>query len=232
MADSLTARNIMVTRLVTLRPTMDVFDAIGLLLRHRISGAPVVAADGTYLGVFSEKCCMQVLVDAAHDSLPCASIECFINAAARTVDEETDFLTLAHIFNETGARRLPVLRDGRLVGQISRRDILRAAHDMLSDRPRPPKRPVVSERPDGTPRITNLRNPSLRPDITKTKHHSNPTSLEPNTTKIRSDRQAGRPLPAPPLLDRPSPTDGVSYGHGTAPDTRSPPVLSVGGTAI
>lgn len=135
MNSPLLARNIMVTRLVTLAPTMDVFDAIGLLLRHRISGAPVVGADGRYVGVFSEKCCMQVLLDAAHDSLPCATIECYVQQDARWIDEETDFLTIAHVFNETTARRLPVLRDGVLVGQVSRRDVLRAAHDMLSIAP-------------------------------------------------------------------------------------------------
>lgn len=129
------ARNIMVTRLVTLSPGMDVFDAIGLLLRHRISGAPVVSADGAYVGVFSEKCSMRVLLDAAHDSLPCSTIDCFVDKDARTIDEETDLLTIAHIFCTTPYRRLPVLRDGRVVGQVSRRDVLRAAFDMLSMAP-------------------------------------------------------------------------------------------------
>lgn len=129
------ARNIMVTRLVTLSSGMDVFDAIGLLLRHRISGAPVVEPDGTYLGVFSEKGSMRVLLDAAVDSLPCSTIEAFVDREAQTVDEETDLLTIAHIFHTSSCRRLPVLRDGRLVGQISRRDVLRAAFDMLNMAP-------------------------------------------------------------------------------------------------
>ena len=129
------ARSLMVTRLVTLPPEMELFDAIGLLLRHRISGAPVVDADGTYLGSFSEKCCMQALLDAALDSLPDTSIASFIKDESPTIDEETDLLTIAHLFNTTHARRLPVLRAGKLIGQISRRDVLRAAHDMLSIAP-------------------------------------------------------------------------------------------------
>lgn len=126
------ARSVMVTRLVTLNPGMDVFDAIALLLRHRISGAPVVAADGTYLGVFSEKCGMGVLLDAAADSLSEATVGDFLDRKAPTIDEGTDLLTIARVFHGTPRRRLPVLRDGKLVGQISRRDVLRAAHDMLS----------------------------------------------------------------------------------------------------
>ena len=129
------ARSLMVTRLVTLSPGMEVFEAIGLLLRHRISGAPVVDAAGNYLGVFSEKSCMRVLLDAAHDSLPCTTIDGFVNHDAPTIDEETDLLTIAHIFHTTNNRRLPVLRNDKLVGQISRRDVLRAAHDMLSIAP-------------------------------------------------------------------------------------------------
>jgi CBS domain-containing protein len=129
------ARDIMVTRLVTLSPGMDVYDAIGLLLKHKISGAPVVDADGRYLGVFSEKCCMSVLVKAAYDSMPTSQIDPFIDTEAHTTSEETDLLSLAQIFLNTDSRRLPVLRSGKLVGQISRRDVLKAAHKMLAVAP-------------------------------------------------------------------------------------------------
>ena len=129
------ARSLMVTRLVTLSPGMELFDAIGLLLRHRISGAPVIDEEGRYLGCFSEKSCMCALLNAAIDSLPCTSIDGFVNRDTPTIDEETDLLTIAHLFNTTGTRRLPVLRDGKLIGQISRRDVLRAAYDMLSIAP-------------------------------------------------------------------------------------------------
>ena len=62
MTHSTTAKDFMVTRLVTLSPELDVFDAVRLLLKNRISGAPVVDAKGHYLGIFSEKCCMQILL--------------------------------------------------------------------------------------------------------------------------------------------------------------------------
>lgn len=129
------AKDIMVTRLVTLSPGLDVYDAIGMLLKHRISGAPVVDDDGRFLGVFSEKCCMSVLVKAAHDSMPTSRIDPFIDTEARTIDEDADLLTISQIFLNTVYRRLPVLRSGRLVGQISRRDVLKAAHDMIAVAP-------------------------------------------------------------------------------------------------
>ncbi|MCH8830349.1 MAG: CBS domain-containing protein [Planctomycetes bacterium] len=122
------AAEIMVKKLVTLSPQMDVFDAIDLLLRQRISGAPVIDENRLFVGVFSEKCCMRVLVDAAYDQLPSTEVVAYMDADAQTITEEADLLTIAQIFLNTDSRRLPVLRDGRLVGQISRRDLLSAAH--------------------------------------------------------------------------------------------------------
>lgn len=126
------ARSIMVTRLVTLSSNMDVFEAIGLLLRHRISGAPVVDLDGNYIGNFTEKESMRVLLDAAVDSMPCCDVEYYVDRDARTIDDDTDLLTIAHIFHTTPCRQLPVLRNGQLIGQVSRRDVLRTAFDMLN----------------------------------------------------------------------------------------------------
>lgn len=129
------AKDIMVTRLVTLSPEMDVYEAITLLLSNRISGAPVVDQNRRFLGVFSEKCCMSILVKAAYEQLPTTKIAPFMDTDAKTITEETDLLTIAQIFTHTNFRRLPVLRDGILVGQISRRDVLQAAHGMVSVAP-------------------------------------------------------------------------------------------------
>ena len=120
----------MVTKLVTLSPMMDVFEAIGLLLKHEISGAPVVDEQRYLQGVFSERCSMSVLVAAAYDQLPSTQLFAFMDTEMGTVGEETDLLTIAQTFRNTSCRRLPVLRDGKLVGQISRRDVLRAAHQL------------------------------------------------------------------------------------------------------
>lgn len=124
------ARDIMVTKLVTLAPDMDVFDAINLLLKHKISGAPVVDEDGNYLGVFTEKDCLNVLVTAAYEQLPTTQIYGYVSTETKTISEETDLLTIAQIFLSTPYRRLPVIRDDKVVGQISRRDVLRAVNSV------------------------------------------------------------------------------------------------------
>ena len=121
------AKDIMVTKLITLTPDMDVHEAIGKLLNHRISGAPVLDSERRLLGVFSERCCMDVLIKASYEQLPSTQIFPFIDTEPRCITEDTDLLTIAQIFQSTPTRRLPVVRDGNcLVGQISRRDLLKA----------------------------------------------------------------------------------------------------------
>lgn len=125
------ARHIMVTRLVTLHPDMDVFDAIDRLLKHQISGAPVVDEDGQFVGVFSERCSISLLVAANYDGVPTNRIEPFMERDVVTISPETDLLTIAERFLNSNQRRLPVLDGGRLVGQVSRRDVLKAARALL-----------------------------------------------------------------------------------------------------
>lgn len=133
---TITARDFMVTRLVTLDPEMDVIDAIQLLLKNRISGAPVVSRDGEYQGVFSEKCCMHVLLDAAYEQLPTNVVGAFQDREAQTIRPETQMLSIAQAFLLTNYRRLPVIDDeGHLLGQVSRRDVIRAAMKQMKSEP-------------------------------------------------------------------------------------------------
>ena len=127
---TMVARDIMKTRLVTLQPKMDVFKAIKLLVKKKISGAPVVDDAGHLLGVFSEKCSMQVLIDAAYDGLPTNQVNAFMKTDPQTTTEDARLLSIANFFLISPWRRLPVLRDGILVGQISRRDVIAAAEKL------------------------------------------------------------------------------------------------------
>lgn len=124
------ARDIMTRNLVTLSPSLDVFSAIDILLRKRISGAPVVDSWGKYLGVFSESSCMRVIVNAAYDSLPDATLMPFVDVDAPNIDPDTQMLTICQTFLDQATRRLPVLEEGRLIGQVSRRDVMRKVMEL------------------------------------------------------------------------------------------------------
>lgn len=127
------ASDFMTRKLVTLRAGTSALDAIGLLLRNRISGAPVVDGDGRLVGVFSEKFSMEVLLGLAYDQLPAAPIDAFMNKDfGRVIDGSEPLLEIAQRFLDTPYRRLPVVRDGELLGQVSRRDVLAAQHHLTS----------------------------------------------------------------------------------------------------
>jgi predicted transcriptional regulator len=135
-------REFMTCKLTTLTPEVDVFDAIDHILRQRISGAPVVDADGKYLGIFSEKTAMRVLVAAVYDQLPGTNVGSYMNLDRnRLISDEDTLLDVAHKFQQTPYRRLPVLYGEKLGGQVSRRDVLRAEHRLaieVAERSRKP----------------------------------------------------------------------------------------------
>lgn len=115
--------------LITLSKEDDVFQAIDHLLGKRISGAPVVDNDGAFLGIFSEKTAMRVLLAAMYDQIPGTAVGAYMNLDRnRIINSDDTLVDVAHKFQETPYRRLPILSGTRLAGQVSRRDVLRAEH--------------------------------------------------------------------------------------------------------
>lgn len=128
LPDIPTARDIMTKDLVTLRPRMPVGEAIKELLRHQISGAPVVGEDGRLLGLFSEYDCLKALANEEfHDE---HDEECTVGDImthdGHTIAPDDGLFTIAQHFVTLRVRRLPVIDGDKLVGQVSRRDVLRA----------------------------------------------------------------------------------------------------------
>jgi len=135
-AGTLTARDFMATKLISLRPDEDALSAIRKLLKHRISGAPVIDNDGNFLGIFSEKTSMRFLLDAAYSQRPTSQVSAFMNTdIERLIDADADWLKCAQVFLSTPYRRLPVVEGTKLIGQVSRRDLLNAAIKMIDDAP-------------------------------------------------------------------------------------------------
>lgn len=125
---SIRVADYMSRRLVTLSPGMSVHAAIRLLLEHSISGAPVVEG-GALVGLFSESDCLRGAVQSSYHGTEIGSVEEFMTKTVQTIDADDSIFTAADIFLNQRRRRLPVISDGKLVGQISRRDILRAMDD-------------------------------------------------------------------------------------------------------
>lgn len=119
-------RDYMSGTLVSFTPDTDVLDAVHILLKHGIAGAPVVNNRGDLVGMLSELDCMKVALNAGYHGQWGGSVTEYMTPEAETVDAEMSIIDLAQRFLDTGFRRFPVVSEHRLVGQISRRDVLRA----------------------------------------------------------------------------------------------------------
>jgi len=130
------AGHIMVRRLHTARPEQRVREVAAMLLKHKISGAPVVDAEGKLVGVISEKDCIKALLRAVHHRVPFSVVSDVMTTELITITEDTHIMTMADLFTRHAIRRLPVVSGDKLVGQVSRRDVLRAASKLFSSGPK------------------------------------------------------------------------------------------------
>lgn len=127
---SATVKDYMSGKLVTFRPDTDVLDAIHELVKHGISGAPVIDDTGNLVGMLSEFDCMKVVLTAGYHGEPGGPVSDLMATDVKTVRAEVSIVDMANIFMQSGLRRYPVINGNRLVGQISRRDVLRALTEL------------------------------------------------------------------------------------------------------
>jgi len=124
-------KNYMVTRLVTFSPEMNAIAAIQNLLKYKISGAPVLNKEGNIIGIFSEKDGMNTILGSSYHNEIGALVSDLMSTEVFTVLENLSIMEVAEKFLTTNFRRFPVVdKDGRLVGQISRRDVLKAVENL------------------------------------------------------------------------------------------------------
>jgi CBS domain-containing protein len=116
----------MTADLVCFTPDTDLAKAIDTLLQHRISGAPVVDERKRLVGILSEGDCLKGTLTGSYFEEASIKVSDVMTRLVETIDLDADIISVAERFVQSGRRRFPVLDDGRLVGQISRRDILRA----------------------------------------------------------------------------------------------------------
>jgi CBS domain-containing protein len=119
-------KDYMSANLVTLSPSTPILEAARQLVEQRISGAPVVDQQGNLVGLLSEKDCMRIALHAGYHSEAAGTVAEYMHKDVKTVDAEQNIVDVAMMFIEDDYRRYPVMKDGRLVGQISRRDVLKA----------------------------------------------------------------------------------------------------------
>ena len=116
----------MATDLVSFAPEDDIIQAMRTLLQRHLSGAPVLDGDGQMVGVLSQKDCLAIVYNTAYHQDWGGQVEQFMSRKVEHIEADCSILEAAEKFLHSRFRRFPVLHEGRLVGQISRHDIMRA----------------------------------------------------------------------------------------------------------
>ncbi len=116
----------MATELVSFGPNDDIIEAMRTLLERHLSGAPVLDSSGQMIGILSQKDCLKIVYKTAYHQDWGGQVEQYMNRQVEHIDADCSVLDAAEKFLHSSYRRFPVLRDGQLVGQISRHDIMRA----------------------------------------------------------------------------------------------------------
>lgn len=126
MKPALRVRDFMATKLHTVEPEAAVMDAVRRLVSLNVSGLLVVDAAGALIGIMTERDCIDVALQAGYFDETGGRVEDYMSRTLETVAPDDNLMDVAERFARDPHRRFPVVDDGRLVGLIARRDVLRA----------------------------------------------------------------------------------------------------------
>ena len=123
-----TASDYMTTNVITFKADQEIMDVTEKIIQKKISGAPVVNDNGEIIGVITEKDCLRVIYDEKYHNLfpNKGKVTNYMSKEVVTVNHNIKINELASLFMKSNFRRYPVLRNGKMVGIISRRDVLKA----------------------------------------------------------------------------------------------------------
>jgi CBS domain-containing protein len=138
MFRSILIDDFMTRNLATATEEMDLLSLVDLLLRRGISGAPVVDGSGHLIGMVSEHDCLKAILVGTYQGEVGGSVADVLTTSVETIRLGTSIVEAANQMVTSGRRRLPVVdHENRLIGQISRSDLLRAvrAYEIPEEEP-------------------------------------------------------------------------------------------------
>ncbi len=119
----------MTKKLILFKPEQSILEVMEQFAKNRISGGPVVDNEGKLVGIISEADCMKQISESRYFNMPILdkSVERYMTKEVETIPHDMNIFDAASYFYTKKRRRLPVVKKGKLVGQISRKDVVIAA---------------------------------------------------------------------------------------------------------
>ncbi|MGA2678552.1 MAG: CBS domain-containing protein [Sedimentisphaerales bacterium] len=124
------AKDVMQYGVATIDKKTSVYQAIALMVKKNVTGLPVVDESGL-VGLISEKDVLKLLY---HTEFVEGCVRDYMTTKIFTFDEEDALVDVCRCLMQNSFRRVPVMRQGRLAGIISRADLIRANKDKFRPR--------------------------------------------------------------------------------------------------
>jgi len=132
LREAIRVKDYMKRKLITFSPEQSINEVMEIILKQRITGGPVTDDKGDLVGIISDTDVMQVIGDSRYHNMPVGdrTVADLMSTQVSTIDAEADIFDAATRFLKTGHRRFPVIENGKLIGQISRMDVIIAATNL------------------------------------------------------------------------------------------------------
>lgn len=115
-------KDIMTTNIAFVKKDTPVYDVVAMLVDKNITGIPVVNDDMSLAGVITEKDLLKLLRDDMDDP---GTVKDFMSTDIVSFDQNDDLIAVCECLVHNHFRRVPIVSGGKLVGIISRRDIIK-----------------------------------------------------------------------------------------------------------
>jgi|TARA_B110000967_G_scaffold208355_1_gene260252 CBS domain-containing protein len=120
----------MTTNLITFKADDSLDHVINLLIKYKISGGPVVNETNELIGIISETDCIKHISESKYYNMPSDTnntVGKYMVSDVDTIDKNMNIFDAAFKFISSHRRRFPVIENGKLIGQLSQKDVLKAA---------------------------------------------------------------------------------------------------------
>lgn len=126
----LTAKAIMNTHVIAVPEDEEIYEAIRIMVLNHITGLPVLCEDGSLAGIVTEKNALRLLCDTEETPGPVAD---YMTTDVISFSPDDYISDIAACFMAHCFRRVPILDEGRLVGIVSTKDIIRHIADLKNE---------------------------------------------------------------------------------------------------
>ncbi|GAA0753157.1 CBS domain-containing protein [Psychroflexus lacisalsi] len=128
-AEKITVRDCMSQSMILFKKNQSIIEVVDMLIKFRISGGPVVDDQKRVIGIISEGDCVKQISESRYYNMPMedTSVEKYMSKEVDVMSPDINLFDAAQLFLKSKRRRFPVVEDGKIIGIVSQKDILRTA---------------------------------------------------------------------------------------------------------